>query len=38
MSLVFLPPYSPELNTAEKTWRHFKDRVSMIAYDSIASL
>jgi len=35
MALLFLPPYSPELNSAEKMWRHFKDRVSMIAYNTI---
>lgn len=35
MELIFLPPYSPELNPAEKMWRYFKDRVSMIAYNSL---
>ena len=35
IALIFLPPYSPELNPAEKMWRHFKDRVSMIAYNSL---
>lgn len=35
MTLIFLPPYSPELNPAEKMWRYFKDRVSMIAYPSL---
>jgi len=38
ISLIFLPPYSPELNPAEKMWRYFKDRVSMIAYKSIETL
>lgn len=38
MALVFLPPYSPELNPAEKMWRHFKDRVSMIAYENLEML
>jgi transposase len=38
MALLFLPPYSPELNPAEKMWRHFKDRVSMIAYESLEML
>jgi transposase len=38
MALLFLPPYSPELNPAEKMWRYFKDRVSMIAYDKIEML
>ena len=38
LALVFLPPYSPELNPAEKMWRHFKDKISMIAYQSLESL
>ena len=38
MAFIFLPPYSPELNPAEKMWRHYKDKVSMIAYQSLESL
>lgn len=38
ISLIFLPPYSPELNPAEKMWRYFNDRVSMIAYHAIETL
>ena len=38
MAFIFLPPYSPELNPAEKMWRYFKDRVSMIAYPSLDML
>lgn len=38
IALIFLPPYSPELNPAEKIWRYFKDRVSMIAYNNIEML
>jgi transposase len=38
MAFIFLPPYSPELNPAEKMWRYFKDRVSMIAYQSLEML
>ena len=38
MALVFLPPYCPELNPAEKMWRYFKDRISMIAYNSLEQL
>lgn len=38
IALIFLPPYSPELNPAEKMWRYFKDRVSMIAYASLEQL
>lgn len=36
--LIFLPPYSPELNPAEKMWRYIKDRMSMIAYNCIEDL
>ena len=36
--LLFLPPYSPELNPAEKMWRYFKDKISMVAYNSIEML
>ena len=38
IALIFLPPYSPELNSAEKMWRYLKDRVSMIAYNSLEML
>lgn len=38
VAFIFLPPYSPELNPAEKMWRYFKDRVSMIAYQSLDML
>lgn len=38
MAFIFLPPYSPELNPAEKIWRYFKDRVSMTAYNTIETL
>jgi transposase len=38
IAFVFLPPYSPELNPAEKMWRHLKDRISMTAYQSLQSL
>lgn len=38
IALLFLPPYSPELNPAEKIWRYFKDRLSMVAYETLESL
>ncbi len=38
IALLFLPPYSPELNPAEKMWRYFKDSVSMVAYNNIEIL
>lgn len=36
--LVFLPPYSPELNPAEKIWRMLKDQTAMKAYPAIDQL
>lgn len=38
MALLFLPPYSPELNPAEKIWRLMKDEVSMIIHPSLVDL
>ncbi len=38
ISFIFLPPYSAELNPAEKMWRYFKDRVSIIAYNNLEML
>ncbi len=38
MAFIFLPPYCPELNPAEKMWRYFKDRISMIAYHCLEQL
>ena len=35
IALLFLPPYSPELNPAEKMRCYFKNRVCMIAYNTI---
>lgn len=28
IALLFLPPYCPELNPAEKVWRHLKDNLA----------
>ena len=36
--LVFLPPYSPELNPAEKVWRRLKDQTAMKVYPTIENL
>jgi transposase len=38
IELIFLPPYSPELNPAEKMWRHFKDRIANIAFKTLDDL
>ena len=36
--LLFLPPYSPELNPAEKVWRMIKDELSLKSFESFAKL
>ncbi len=36
--LIPLPPYSPELNPAEKMWQWFKDKIAMKMFKEIDSL
>jgi transposase len=36
--LVFLPPYSPELNPVERVWQHLKDRLAFDFYPDLAIL
>ena len=36
--LVFLPPYSPELNPVERLWQDLKDQVAFDLYESLAAL
>ncbi len=38
IALCFIPPYSPELNPAEKVWAFIKKRMTNIAFDSIKKL
>lgn len=38
IALVFLPPYSPELNPAEKMWAKYKKQFSNLLFDSIEKL
>ena len=38
IALLFLPPYSPELNPAEKMWRHLKDKLANMIFDSLEKL
>jgi transposase len=38
IELVFLPPYSPELNPAEKMWRYFKDRIANKIFKTLDDL
>ena len=35
IGLYFLPPYSPELNPAEKIWRHIKDKIANVAFATL---
>ncbi len=38
IQLVFIPPYSPELNPAEKLWRYFKDRIANEVFKTLDDL
>lgn len=38
IKLHFLPPYSPELNPAEKMWRHLKDKLANTIFKTIDDL
>lgn len=38
ISLLFLPPYSPELNPAEMIWRWIKDRLGNMIYHTLDTL
>ena len=38
VALLFLPPYSPELNPAEWIWRHIKDKLANITFDTLNDL
>ena len=38
IALIFLPPYSPELNPAERMWRFIKDRMAMTAFRSLEAM
>lgn len=38
VQLVFLPPYSPELNPVERLWQDLKDYVAVDFYESLAAL
>lgn len=33
--LLFIPPYSPELNPAEKMWRYIKDRIANQVFQTL---
>ena len=36
--LIPIPPYSPELNPAEKMWQFFKEKIAMKIYDNLNQL
>lgn len=38
IGLLFLPPYSPELNPAEKMWRYIKDRLANLVFKTLPDL
>jgi hypothetical protein len=38
IALIFLPPYSPELNPAEKMWAFFKSRTAMTIFRELEDL
>lgn len=38
IGLLFIPPYSPELNPAEKMWRHIKDQIATLIFKTIDDL
>ncbi len=38
IALVFLPPYSPELNPAEKMWAKYKRQFSNLIFDPLEKL
>ena len=37
-ALLFIPPYSPELNPAEKMWRYIKDRIANEIFKNLDDL
>ena len=38
IALLFIPPYSPELNPAEKMWRYFKDEIACEVFKTLDDL
>jgi len=36
--LIPIPPYSPELNPAERVWQEVKSKISMKIYDKLENL
>ena len=38
IALLFIPPYTPELNPAEKMWRHLKDAIANEVFPTLENL
>jgi transposase len=38
MALIFLPPYSPELNPAERVWLEIKRNLKMKVFETLKDL
>lgn len=38
IALLFLPPYSPELNPAEKIWQHIKRRFTNKCFKTLSEI
>jgi len=38
VALLFLPPYTPELNPAENMWQYIKNKVSMNVHNTLEEL
>lgn len=38
IALLPIPPYSPELNPAERVWQEIKSKISMKIFDTLDSL
>ncbi len=38
IALLFIPAYSPELNPAERMWRHLKDKLANLIFDTLEDL
>ena len=38
VELIFLPPYSPELNPVERLWQDLKDQLAFDFYEHLSSL
>ena len=35
LTIIHIPPYSPELNPAERVWKEIKSKISMKVFDTL---